>query len=87
MKYVKAEDIFPRQLLEEIQKYVQGELVYIPNSKGVRKRWGENSGYRQYLNHRNCMIREKYANGLVLDQIAEEFCLSIESIKRIVYSK
>lgn len=87
MKYIKADSIFPEELLKQIQKYVQGELIYIPNSKGVRKKWGENSGHRVYLDHRNSQIREKFLVGLPMDKLAQEFCLSIESIKRIVYSK
>lgn len=87
MKYIKADNIFPEELLKQIQKYVQGELIYIPNPKGVRKKWGETSGYRVYLDHRNSEIREKFLVGLSIGQLAEEFCLSIESIKRIVYSK
>ncbi len=48
---------------------------------------GENSGYRSYLDSRNSQIREKFLMGLSIEDLAEEFCLSIESIKRIVYSK
>jgi DNA-binding NarL/FixJ family response regulator len=87
MKYIKADTIFPEHLLKEIQKYVQGELIYIPNQEGVRKKWGENSGYREQLKSRNREIREKFLTGLRVEQLAEEFCLSTESIKRIVYSK
>lgn len=87
MKYIKADNIFPKELLKQIQKYVQGELIYIPNPEGVRKKWGEKSGYRLYLDYRNNQIRNQFISGLALEQLAEEFCLSIESIKRIVYSK
>ena len=30
MKYKNAKNIFPDDILEELQKYVQGEYVYIP---------------------------------------------------------
>jgi len=53
MKYIKAHSIFPEELLKEIQKYVYGELLYIPNPEGVRKKWGKNSGYSKFLSHRN----------------------------------
>lgn len=33
MKYVKATTVFPEELLVEIQKYVQGETIYIPKQK------------------------------------------------------
>lgn len=44
MKYTSAEDVLPEELLKEIQKYVQGRMVYIPTSEGSRKKWGEKWG-------------------------------------------
>ena len=43
MKYRNASEIFPDELLQEIQKYTSGELVYIPE-KEKRKEWGSASG-------------------------------------------
>ena len=85
MKYVKAKVVFPEELLKEIQKYVQGEMVYIPNLNGTRKEWGESSGNRAYLTDRNTEIREKFQEGLSIDNLSGTFCLSIDSIKKIVY--
>ncbi|MFR2839710.1 MAG: hypothetical protein ACLTBU_11525 [Zhenhengia sp.] len=31
MKYRKAESVLPQELLKQIQQYIQGEYVYIPN--------------------------------------------------------
>jgi Mor family transcriptional regulator len=87
MRYQKGKLIFPEELLQEIQKYVQGELVYIPNRKGSRKRWGESSGSRKLLNQRNDDIRRKFIQGETIDQLTQQYCLSHESIKKIVYSK
>jgi Mor family transcriptional regulator len=86
MKYIKADMIFPEYLLKEIQKYVHGELIYIPNPEGVRKKWGFNSGNRNYLNQRNQDIRNKFCEGLTINQLSDKFCLSFDSIKKIVYS-
>jgi hypothetical protein len=85
MKYAKIETILPENLIKEIQKYIQGEYIYIPNQSKKRKRWGENSGSRAKLQIRNDLIREKYGNGYRIEYLAEEFFLSIESIKKIVY--
>ncbi|MGH4125250.1 MAG: CD3324 family protein [Clostridium sp.] len=85
MKYIKANVIFPEELLKEIQKYVQGEMVYIPNSNGNRKEWGESSGNRAYLTGRNTEIREKFGEGSSIEKLCTTFCLSIDSIKKIVY--
>jgi hypothetical protein len=41
MGYVKAEAILPNSLLREIQKYIQGEYVYIPSENTTRKKWGD----------------------------------------------
>ncbi len=30
MKYKNAKDIFPENLLKQIQRYVSGEIIYIP---------------------------------------------------------
>ncbi|WP_274364999.1 CD3324 family protein [Paenibacillus thermotolerans] len=87
MKYVNADNVLPKQLLQEIQKYVHGGMVYVPTPKATRKRWGENSGSRTYLTHRNNEIRRKFSDGLTIDQLSDQFCLSCESIKKIVYSK
>lgn len=87
MKYVNAESIFPVELLNEIQKYVNGEMVYVPISKESRKKWGENSGSKIYLNDRNHEIRQLFLDGIKIDQLSARFFLSRDSIKKIVYSK
>ena len=87
MKYINADDIFPEELLKEMQKHIQGQIVYIPKPKGIRKKWGERSGNRAYLKHRNQEINKKFSIGTSINQLAEEFCLSVYSIRKIVYSK
>lgn len=86
MKYVKA-DVLPEKLLKEVQKYINGSMIYIPKPEGVRKEWGTNSGSRSYINHRNNEIRQKFSQGITIDQLSEQFFLSFDSIKKIVYSK
>lgn len=86
MRYVKAETILPDNLVREIQKYIQGEYLYIPSHPHNRKKWGENSGNREYIRSRNEVIRSKYKSGDAMINLAEEFFLSIDSIKKIIYS-
>lgn len=86
MKYVNADIIFPKELLKEIQKYVNGGMVYVPRAEGLRKKWGENSGSRKYLILRNDEICQKFSNGVTIDQLSDRFGLSSDSIKKIVYS-
>lgn len=87
MKYAKIETILPDNLVREIQKYIQGECIYIPSLLEKRKKWGENSGSRTYIQNRNEKIRTKYKSGYTIINLAEEFFLSIDSIKKIIYTK
>jgi len=86
MKYENAGDIIPKELLKEIQKYAAGKLLYIPTGE-EKKAWGETSGYRDQLLKRNLMIRNKYAHGVTVSELADEYCLSLDSVKKIIYSK
>ncbi|MBM7566856.1 CD3324 family protein [Paenibacillus sacheonensis] len=87
MKYVNADIILPEELLKEVQKYVQGGMLYIPTPERARKKWGENSGGRSYLSQRNDEIRKHFTGGANIVQLSDQFCLSCDSIKKIVYSK
>jgi DNA-binding NarL/FixJ family response regulator len=85
MRYVRVDRILPENLIKEIQKYIQGEYIYIPSQPEIRKRWGENSKTREYIQSRNADILSKYRNGYTVSNLAEEFFLSESSIKKIVY--
>ena len=86
MKYENAKDILPAKLLEEVQKYAEGKAIYIPKREKTRG-WGEASGYRDKLNKRNAMICSRYSAGQSIMEIAEEFYLSPETVKKLVYGK
>jgi hypothetical protein len=84
MKYKKASEILPDELLREVQKYIAGEALYIPRNKD-RKKWGEESGTRRFFLQRNEEIRQKYFHKVSLEALAEEYCLSYETVRKIVY--
>ena len=84
-KYLKAESLFPKDLLTEIQKYAQGEMIYIPKPKETRQKWGFYTGSRKVINERNIEICRHFQNGMTVGNLAEKYFLSVESIKRIVY--
>ena len=84
MKYENAKDILPASLLREVQKYAEGKAIYIPKRERA-KGWGEASGYREKLNKRNSLICNRYSAGRSILEIAEEFYLSPETVKKIVY--
>ncbi len=86
MKYKNAKDIFPENLLKQIQRYVSGEVIYIP-ARNDRKSWGETSGYHQFLSERNRTIRAAYKNGTDVESLMSKYHLSYESIRKILYHK
>ncbi len=84
MRYRNACDVLPEELLKEVQKYAAGETLYFPRSS-TRKRWGENSGARSFFEQRNAEIRQKYLQRSSVERLAEEYCLSAETIRKIVF--
>ena len=40
MRYRKATEILPEELVEAIQKYMDGGYVYIPRKEENKKKWG-----------------------------------------------
>ena len=84
MKYKNAQDILPDRLLKELQQYVSGETIYVPSAQG-KKQWGETSGSRTYYKQRNEQIREKHRSGSTLEELADSYNLSVDSIRKILY--
>ena len=87
MKYVNAKILLPDMLVKELQEYIQGGYIYIPAIGEQRKCWGESSGYRDELQQRNRKIADEYQKGASIDDLADEYCLSIHTIRKIVYQK
>ena len=40
MCYIKAKEVLPREVIELIQKYVEGKYIYIPKKEDNRQQWG-----------------------------------------------
>ncbi len=87
MSYVNGKEILPDNILEEIQKYFGGGLIYIPLPKNERCKWGSRTAIREELQQRNEKIRQRKAEGCTIKELMEEFHLSYDSIKRIIYQK
>ena len=64
MKYVNANTVLPSALVEELQKYIQAEYLYVPAKNEQRRAWGELSGYRAEICKRNERIVEKQLHHL-----------------------
>jgi DNA-binding NarL/FixJ family response regulator len=87
MPYLKGEEALPPELLAEVQKYVQGTLVYIPRQGRERLGWGRRNGAREALDRRDAAIREASARGVPVDDIAEDYALSPDAIRKVLYRK
>lgn len=84
MRYLKAQNILPEELLSIIQQFVDGEFVYIPRKAGEQKSWGEKSGTKDSLKERNTQIYSEYMNGTTVADLSQTFYLSEQSIRRII---
>ncbi|MFD1851433.1 CD3324 family protein [Oceanobacillus bengalensis] len=85
MQYKNAKEVLPPSLLKEMQKYIQGDLIYIPKAKEKRAGWGEMSGSRALLAERNERIFQLYSDGQSMEELEHTFHLSIDSIRKIIY--
>lgn len=86
MAYKNAKDILPCELVREIQKYIDGELIYVP-TKSEKTQWGIRNGAKAKYAERNREIRELYKGNVSIEELAARYFLSTDSIKKIVYGE
>lgn len=84
MRYMKAAEVLPRELIDAIQDYIDGETLYIPRKEENRKSWGENTKSKELLHVRNQEIYAKYLAGIPVKSLAETYYLSPKSIQKIL---
>lgn len=84
MKYKNARDALPKELLAELQKYAEGELIYIPSRQQQKAGWGTQNGSRERYALRNMQMMHHYLKGASIEEISRQFFLSKDSIKKIV---
>lgn len=87
MSYSNARDIFPNEVLEIIQNYVEGEYIYIPKKEENKIAWGELTKSKSELLKRNTSIFEDYLKGMSTQLLSEKYYLSPKTIQRIVSEK
>lgn len=87
MRYVKALDVLPAEVVKIIQEYVDGEYLYVPIKNENHKSWGEKSGIKSTLKIRNNEIYKKYLSGATINSLTKEYYLSEQSIRRIISQK
>jgi Mor family transcriptional regulator len=86
MSYKNAKELLPPQLLEELQEYFSGGIIYVPKTKR-KAGWGELSGTRRALDNRNAAIRMHFQSGMNIEELSDKYFLSEETIRKIVYTK
>ena len=79
---VKGE-ILPGWLLRELQQYVDGSLLYLPQA-GKKLAWGARSGAREYCTRRNREIRGAWQSGAGGDCLVEKYGLSEDAVRKIL---
>ena len=85
MSYVNADDVLPKSLLKEIQKYVDGQLLYIPRIDENTFSWGEKSGTKGKLAKRNREIVNRYYSGETITELSNVYYLSPKRIQGIIH--
>lgn len=85
MKYKNANSILPAELIESIQKYVQGEYIYIPIKE--KQEPSIPSEYSYELQKRNAHIYTNSLQGINNKQLSETYHLSESSIRRILINQ
>lgn len=86
MSYKNAAEVLPPHLLEEVQKHIDGGLIYIPKTSS-RVSWGQLTGSKEAIRKRNKDIIKLFQNGTSINAISEEYYLSQETVRKIVYGK
>ena len=85
MSYVNAKDVLPEKLVKKIQKYIDGQLIYIPRKSENSLLWGEKNGTKEKLAERNQMIVNRYYSGKTIAELSEVYFLSEKRIRGIIH--
>lgn len=84
MDYIRAADILPQELIEQLQEYVDGAMLYIPKKEEEKRAWGEQTATKASLAKRNSRIYTEFLEGKSVQILAEEYFLAKKSIQRII---
>jgi Mor transcription activator family. len=84
MSYRTATNLLPEELLEQVQKYVDGETIYIPRLPEKKQKWGDKTTSKQEIEFRNEQIYRDFCRGICSEQLCQKYFLSLKSIQRIL---
>jgi len=82
MGYMRALEVLPDAMVREIQKYVEGELIYIP--KLNKAAWGTKTNTKAVLKKRNREIYADYREGMSVSELSQKYYLAEKSMCRII---
>ena len=82
MSYIRADEILPKELLEAIQQYVDGKVIYIPRKE--KQEWGSGTSAKEFFHERNKRIFRAFQEGISEEELSQRFSLSRKSIQRIL---
>lgn len=84
MRYCKASDVLPAELIEEIQKYIDGQYLYIPRRQQSRRNWGDNTRTRDEIQQRNRQMLQERAEGASIRSLAQRYFLAEKTVAAIL---
>lgn len=82
MSYIRADEILPKELLEAVQQYVDGKIIYIPRKE--KQEWGSGTSAKEFFRERDKRIYQAFQNGVSEEELSRRFSLSRKSIQRIL---
>lgn len=85
MSYVNAVEVLPEDLIREIQKYVDGKVLYIPRKSENSVAWGEKSGAKGNLAKRNKEIVSRFYSGETIAELGKVYFLSEKRVRGIIH--
>ncbi|MGF0093943.1 CD3324 family protein [Lachnospiraceae bacterium SGI.066] len=84
MSYPKIYEVLPKDIILQIQDYIEGEVIYIPKRSENKKSWGDCTDTKEILSLRNKKIYYDYCDGISVQQLAQKYFLAEKSIQRII---
>jgi len=84
MGYKNAVEVIPEALLRDLQRYIDGEYIYIPKLESKKKKWGENTQSKELVQARNIEIYHQYSLGISTKELADIYFLSQKTIQKII---
>lgn len=84
MGYIRAEDILPKEVLELVQQYIDGQAIYIPRKSECHKSWGAETETKKELMIRNQQMYKEYVSGVTIIELSVRYFLTKKSVQRII---